>query len=1679
MLDASNLASKQTIMPKGIGLPVENINVGMQEQGAATLADIAFENDEMQEAIIDSGGIPYLLNVMRTGSQLGQEHAARVLRNLAMETENQNALVDANTIPELVQLTKTGSARAQEVAAAGLSELASGAIVEREKKRLLEEVFGKTAEYDEDDPLYTAPRPDRLVLIAEAGGIVPLVAMMLSPNSFARENAAGALMHLALEPANQIAIAKANGIAPLVAILDDGTETAHGNAAKALLRLAVNNEDNQGQTAKHLVALLSSEKEGAQMRAAQVMSQLAKYNPGSPVTIVNAGAISPLVNLLSGGTLAAKAEASNALKNLSLNSPSTQLAIARGLVVLLETGSPESQEHLTQLLLTLAADTENRSAISKAGAIPRLVMQLRDKDTSVTAQELTAAVLAQLSRDSVQNADAVAAASGVKPLVAMLLAESAIAQAHAASVLSDLARRSMVNQAEILEEHGIAPLVALLAKEKLPKARAEGAGALMSLSQGQPETQRLVAESGAIKLLVALLHDDDDYTRKKASGAIAALCEGSAENQDAVERNKGIAQLVSLLADDNGGSNEQEKGSKMKSGAWGKLKKLVPTKTKMLDDAVRAEAAAALAVLTRGNRTNQDKVSAVDGIKPLVAMLHAERSVHAKEEAAGALWSLAASHFDNQTAIADAGGIAPLVAVLGLDSVRAQRQAGNALAALALDNTLNQSSIAKLMVSLLGSSDRHIPAKAARAISHLARANAANQVSLAQAGGVTLLVKLLETADSTAPAAKSQPSRHALSRQPTLARLATHLAGQEGAAESSRSHRGHRSNRSNRSNHSNRTPSRTPNRTPYGSPDRTPQSSFREGKETRKSKAASPEAVGPALVKKEMAAAIWSMAANNPANQDAVAQSGGIELLIGMLGVAPQVQRDVAGALWSLAGNPGNAANQAKIAKKGGIEPLVSLLRTGGADSQETVAGALFALAEMADNRVAIANAGGIPLLVNLVASASEEAIEQAAGALQNLAQSNPDNQRDIAQGLVRELSKGSVATCEHVTTLLRNLAHDPKNRSAIAKAGAVPELVRQLECGSEKSMGMAASALALIALKSAEHRATVTKELVKLLGSTNESVRQRASEALRDMAAEEKPGAQKQKRGGPSSAGDAQQSLGLVNLLKDGLKDGNVEAQEYALRSLSNISDTASKEMVVSSGGIICLISSLESGLLSTIAQEHAASVLSGLAAARGENALAIRDAEGIAALVLLLSRGNVEAKEHAANTLAHLARQAAAGNLIAEAGGVSAFVTWLADPKLGPPEVAARALSEIALDNPDAQAQIAEEGAISSLIAMLQVPQGTSAAPLRRATVAAGTLATIAKDNLVNQIMITEEEGIPPLLLLLSDQMKSAHENATKALWHLAKNEDNQSAIPRAGGIEPLVALLSMGSAITQQYTAAALESLALDHVDNQIALAKAGAIELLVELLGSESPETQKHAVGALLSLGANDEESRNAVVKANVGVLDVRNAAAQMKACEALAVLAARSAENRKAITACEAIAPLVRLLGDGRRVRTETPQERAAAVLADLARLGENRLSIVKEGGAQALVAMLSADSGQAQTHAAATLSHIASVAINKQTVADAGAIQPLVALLSKGSFEARKFAMGALWHLASSADNKTAMASAGAIPLLVAHLSSDSSDAREHAAAVLSTLARTQGGNKKAIVKAVCLRHSV
>ena len=669
------------------------------------------------------------------------------------------------------------------------------------------------------------------------------------------------------------AISRANGIQQLVTVLDDATDMAYAHAANALARLSIANPDNQLQVSKHCVALLANQNFGAQQRASDVLKELARIEVGAPVVVVNAGAISPLVALLTSPSTEVKQSAADALSMLSFKGPSTQLAIASGLVQLIGQGSADSQEQATQLLLHLSHDPVNCKAVAKAGAVPRLVQQMKGGGrTSIKAQELATAVLSNLAALE-ECVKGIVQANGLRPVVSMLSSGSHAA-AHAAAVLSAIAQSSVRNKRSILSEGGLVPLVNLLSKEQRPKAKAEAAGALKSLTSGQPQTQRAVAEQGAIKSLIHMLSESEELCLVRAAGALAELCKDSASNQDAVRTTaSGIGKLVNLL-------------------------------TTSAADNVHAEVAAALAVLADGNGKNQDEIAAVGGIEPLVSLLKpmdnesdaqlapSAQTIAAQpsEEGAAALWALASHHSANQIAIAAADGIARLVAVLGVGSDRAQDQAAGALAALALGNSSNEECIARLLVELLGSSNREATAKAARAISKLARADASNKRSIAVAGGVELLVSLLaeplplKAEDGKEPgseqrvAAASEPSAEGeatdeeleLQAEPLEASDAEKELAEEGAEQPVVSELIQR----------------------------------RLAKKWR-------EGARELSVQKAVAAAIWYMADASEPNQVGVANAGGIPRLIGLLKGHPSSHREAAGALWALASH---SANQVRIA---------------------------------------------------------------------------------------------------------------------------------------------------------------------------------------------------------------------------------------------------------------------------------------------------------------------------------------------------------------------------------------------------------------------------------------------------------------------------------------------------------------------------------------------------------------------------------------------------------------------------------------------------------------------------------------------------------------------------------------------------------------------------------------------
>ena len=1189
-MDETAEVNRRNAVPSSMEI---GIKMGMQEQAAAALAEFANGDSDLQDAIIEEGGVPKLLQLVhegRGGVIVAQEHAARTLSFLSTSVENQRILVLEGCIPELVTLVRSGTPKAQEVSAFALSNIARGGGAaetnEQRHTKTKEELgrkkrdsfLGRRHSIDLVDPsmalelarlnaqAQATPRPFNLRIvptssanavivvrvilelpsegpgspsrasspeisqelvqtldeglhassededdeeeyngareIRKENGIPAIVALMSDKKAtpLAKENAAAALWHLALDEENRDLIASSNGIAPLVALLSDGTHQAQLHASDALARLANQGRDHQSQIAKKLVGLLmANHSTTVQQRAAHALQMLAVDNPGSPVVIVNAGAISPLVHLLSTTTNEElKKEVADALETLVASSDNNAAAVT-DLVVLLGTGSLKAQELVAQLLVTLCSSKGNRDCISQSGAMQKLVAQLTSPSEKI--QELCAAALSYLSGDSSENVTAIANFDGVTRMVALLKSSNGEAQSYAAAVLADLTNDSEATLHQVVSAGAIDPLVSILANSTISNAKAEAAGALGRLAKGNLKTQDAVVEAGAIPPLVILLEDRSRRAQRKSAAALAALVSGKAENQAEVLRCGGIKLLVALLED----------GTRME---------------------VQAHAAAALSELANENKTIQTAIAAAGGIPMLITMLQDTNIEVGMQAAAAAIRSTSAQNVKNQIAVAAHGGILPLVSRLSTANIDVQGECTMAMASIAPGSSDIVATIATLIVKLLrDTSGADLPERASRAISLLARGAPATQDAIASLGGIQICVSLLEeslkvSADS--PGFRRGSTATAANESPAANRLA-----------SSNSRRGSAS---------------------YGIERRSPSPSSSSGAEGK-------EHASNGLLQLELASAIRSLCWEHSANQVAFAQARCIPMLVSLLSSAPflpppsepskgrqtrtksittpfnlapggdvrasplpgsppilatrnkskfesddqamlssfmlddRAQREAAGALWSLAGD---VRNREHICDADGIQPLVELLKIGSPGAQETAAGALRAMAATPKVCAAISDFTPIVPLSAVVDKGSAGGKQQAAGVLVKLAKDDTTNQESIAKELLTILSNNRAEELDIAATLAYDLSQDEGNARAMAEAGVIKPLVKQLEVGNDIAVEAAAKALGNLGHVDDDKRGEITHLLINARHHATDLKRQaRCGRALDDMNAD------------------------------------------------------------------------------------------------------------------------------------------------------------------------------------------------------------------------------------------------------------------------------------------------------------------------------------------------------------------------------------------------------------------------------------------------------------------------------------------------------------------------------------------------------------------------------------------------
>ena len=287
--------------------------------------------------------------------------------------------------------------------------------------------------------------------------------------------------------------------------------TTSSQGRRLLLACAADNCDD---LIRQLVSDLNSCSIDEQKQAAMEIRLLAKNKPENRLKIAGAGAIKPLISLISSSDAQLQENGVTAILNLSLCDENKELIASSGaikpLVRALKTGTSTAKENAACALLRLSQIEENKIVIGMAGAIPLLVNLLGygsfrgKKDASTTLYSLC----------SVKENKIRAIQAGImKPLVELMADFGSNMVDKAAYVLSQLVSLPE-GKTSLVEEDGIPVLVEIL-EDGSQRQREIAVAILLQICEDSLAYRNMVAREGAIPPLVALSQSSANRSKQK------------------------------------------------------------------------------------------------------------------------------------------------------------------------------------------------------------------------------------------------------------------------------------------------------------------------------------------------------------------------------------------------------------------------------------------------------------------------------------------------------------------------------------------------------------------------------------------------------------------------------------------------------------------------------------------------------------------------------------------------------------------------------------------------------------------------------------------------------------------------------------------------------------------------------------------------------------------------------------------------------------------------------------------------------------------------------------------------------------------------------------------------------------------------------------------------------------
>ncbi|CAO2823587.1 unnamed protein product [Amaranthus hypochondriacus] len=253
------------------------------------------------------------------------------------------------------------------------------------------------------------------------------------------------------------------------------------------------------------------------------------------------------VDSLNSPSVAIKRSAAAKLRLLAKNRADNRVLIADsgavpGLVHLLRSTDPWTQEHAVTALLNLSLHPDNKRPIAEtSGAIKSLIYVL--KTGTESSKQNAAAALMSLAMDEEETRLTIGASGAIPPLVALLINGNSRGKKDALTTLYKLCSVKL-NKERAVNAGVVGPLVGLVAEQG--SGMAEKAMVVLSSLAGIEVGKAAIVKEGGIPALVEAVEESSAKGKEFAVVTLLQLCGESMKNRGLLVAEGGIPPLVAL-----------------------------------------------------------------------------------------------------------------------------------------------------------------------------------------------------------------------------------------------------------------------------------------------------------------------------------------------------------------------------------------------------------------------------------------------------------------------------------------------------------------------------------------------------------------------------------------------------------------------------------------------------------------------------------------------------------------------------------------------------------------------------------------------------------------------------------------------------------------------------------------------------------------------------------------------------------------------------------------------------------------------------------------------------------------------------------------------------------------------------------------------------------------------------